>query len=134
MLVTGTVGSGKTTVMEAIGKLLVDRGVPHALVDLDQLRLLWPPPTGDRFNHALELTNLCSVAANYRAAGGLRLVLAGVIEQRSAVEEYQRAVNCTLRVVRLRADPDTLADRLHHRHRHDPDGLSWHLHRAPEPC
>lgn len=132
LLVTGTVGSGKTTVAEAIGELLVDRGVPHALVDLDQLRLSWPPPCGDRFNHAMELRNLRSVAANYRAAGALRLVLAGVIEHRSAVQEYERAVDCAVRVVRLRAHPGTLVDRLHDRHRHDPNGLSWHLARAPE--
>lgn len=67
LLITGTVGSGKTTVAETISELLVERGMTHAVVDLDQLRLSWPPPVGDRFNYALELANLRAVAANYWA-------------------------------------------------------------------
>jgi len=67
LLITGTVGSGKTTVAETISELLVERGMTHAVVDLDQLRLSWPPPVGDRFSYALELANLRAVAANYWA-------------------------------------------------------------------
>lgn len=132
LLITGTVGVGKTTVAEAVGGLLVDQRVPHAVVDLDQLRRSWTRPDGDRFNHAMELRNLRSVAANYRAAGALRLVLAGVIEQRSDRQDYARAVGCAVTVVRLQADPNVLADRLRDRHRNDPDALARHLARAPE--
>jgi adenylylsulfate kinase-like enzyme len=132
LLITGTVGSGKTTVADAVGELLVGRGTPHAVVDLDQLRLSWPPPAGDRFNNAMELANLASVAQNYWTAGARRLVMAGVIERRSALPDYERAVGCAVTVVRLRARGDVLAARLHDRHRHDPKGLSWHLSRAPE--
>ena len=132
LLITGTVGVGKTTVAEAVGDLLAVRGVPHAVVDLDQLSRCWPPPAGDRFNRAMELRNLRSVTANYRAAGALRLVLAGVIEQRSHLQDYERALDCSISIVRLRADPHVLADRLRDRHRNDPDGLAWHLSRAPE--
>lgn len=80
----------------------------------------------------MELRNLRSVTANYRAAGALRLVLAGVIEQRFHLPDYERAVDCTVRIVRLHADPNVLAGRLRDRHRDDPDGLAWHLARAPE--
>jgi len=132
LLITGTVGAGKTTVAEAVGDLLAARGAPHAVVDLDQLSRCWPPPAGDRFNHAIELRNLRSVTANYRAAGVLRLILAGVIEQRSHLLDYERALDCRISIVRLRADPHVLADRLRDRHRNDPDGLAWHLARAPE--
>ncbi len=132
LLITGTVGAGKTAVAQAVGDLLVDRGVPHALVDLDELRRCWPQPGGDRFNNAMELRNLRSVAANYRAAGALRLVLAGVIERRSNFRDYERAVDCALGIVRLRADPNVLVDRLRDRHHNDPAGLAWHLARAPE--
>lgn len=131
LLITGTVGAGKAAVAEAVGDLLVSRGVPHALVDLDQLRRCWPQPDGDRFNYAMELSNLRSVAANYKATGALRLVLAGVIEQRSNGRDYEQAVDCTLRIIRLRADPQVLADRLRDRHCNDPGGLASHLARAP---
>lgn len=132
LLITGTVGVGKTTVAEAVGDILVGLGVPHAVIDLDELRRCWPPPAGDRFNDTVELTNLRSVAANYRAAGALRLVLAGVVERRSQRQDYERAVGCAVQVVRLRADPAVLAERLRERHRGDPGGLGWHLARAPQ--
>lgn len=53
VFITGTVGVGKTAIAEVVGDLLVDRGVPHAVVGLDQLRRCWPP-VGDRFNFAME--------------------------------------------------------------------------------
>jgi len=73
LLITGTVGAGKTTVADSVGDLLVLRSIPHAVVDLDQLRLSWPSPAGDRFNYAMEIRNLTSVTANYRQAGATRL-------------------------------------------------------------
>lgn len=131
LLITGTVGAGKTTVADSVADLLVLRSIPHAVVDLDQLRLSWPSPAGDPFNHAMEIRNLTSVTANYRQAGATRLVLAGVIEHRSALVDYEQAVGCRLFVVRLRAHADVLTDRLRERHRRDPEGLVWHLNRAP---
>jgi hypothetical protein len=59
---------------------LTEAGVPSAVVDLDWLRRSWPSPAGDRFNVAMALRNLCSVARNYRDARPARIVLAGVIE------------------------------------------------------
>jgi adenylylsulfate kinase-like enzyme len=38
LLITGTVGVGKTTVAEAVGRMLAERAVPHAVVDLGQIR------------------------------------------------------------------------------------------------
>jgi adenylylsulfate kinase len=132
LLITGTVGVGKTTVAETVGHLLAERGAPHAVIDLDQLSRCWPPPPGDRFNLAVELRNLESVAANYRAAGAGRLILAGVVEHRVDLHRYRRALHADLTVIRLRADPNVLQQRLCIRHRHDPAGLAWHLSRAPE--
>jgi nucleoside-triphosphatase THEP1 len=50
LLLTGTVGVGKTSVAAAVGDLLRDRQVANAVVDLDELRRSWPPASGDRFN------------------------------------------------------------------------------------
>lgn len=38
----GSVGVGKTTTAEAVGDLLAERGIPHAVIDLDVLRRVLP--------------------------------------------------------------------------------------------
>jgi hypothetical protein len=91
LLLTGTVGVGKTTV--AAGDLLREREV-----DL----------------------------------GFSTLVLAGVLETAEDRARHAEAVRVPLTVCRLVADPGSVHRRLHDRHRDDPDGLGWHLHRADE--
>src|SRR5258708_347501 len=44
LLLSGPVGSGKTTVLLALGELLEERGEPYALVDLDWLAWGQPAP------------------------------------------------------------------------------------------
>jgi hypothetical protein len=132
LLITGTVGVGKTTVAETVGWLLKERTVPHAVIDLDQIRLFWPHPEGDRFNLGIELRNLASLAANYRAAGAQRLVLAGVIERRSDLAAYERACGGSVFVVRLLGAPLTVEQRLRTRHLDSPEELAWHLARRAE--
>jgi hypothetical protein len=132
LLITGTVGVGKTSVADLVGDLLSDCGVPHAVMDLDRLRQSWPTPDDDRFNLRLLLRNLRGLTANYLDAGARRLVLAGVAE--NAVERggYQTAIGMPLQVCRLTADLPAVRARLRRRHEadSDPDSLPWHLERA----
>ena len=90
LLLTGTVGVGKTSVAEAVGDLLREAEVPNAVVDVDWLRAAWPPPPGDPFNQAVALRNLAAVGANYLDAGAARLVLAGVVETRRGPRRARR--------------------------------------------
>ena len=80
LFINGTVGAGKTTTANEIGKLLQGRAIPHAIIDLDSLRNAWPSPPDDRFNLEVELQNLAAVASNFRDAGAEILLVAGVIE------------------------------------------------------
>ena len=57
LLITGTVGVGKTTTARVIGEQLQKLGIPHAVIDQDELARGWPAPAEDRFNMELELTN-----------------------------------------------------------------------------
>jgi adenylylsulfate kinase len=132
LLITGTVGVGKTTTADAVGERLREQRVPHAVVDLDELRRCWPAPVDDPFHTALELTNLAALTRAYRAAGVRRLVLAGVCESGPDRERYQDALGVPLQVVRLRASAAVVDPRLRGRHVDDPDGLAWHLHRRGE--
>jgi predicted kinase len=132
LLISGTVGAGKTTAAEAVGERLRERGVPHAVIDLDQLRRRWPSPPADPFDLSVELANLTAVASTYLAAGAQRLVLAGVLEDRAARERYRRAVGVPLHVARLAVDVPVARERLRRRHAGQDDVLAWHLHRAGE--
>ncbi|MEV0385381.1 adenylyl-sulfate kinase [Nonomuraea sp. NPDC050643] len=131
LLITGTVGAGKTSVADAVGDLLADAGVPGAVIDLDWLRRSWPAPREDPFNGALTLRNLRAVAANLLVAGAERLVLAGVIESRAERRRHEEVLGVPLAVCRVHVALPEVYRRLERRHAHDR-GLDWHLKRAGE--
>lgn len=130
IFVNGTVGVGKSTLAHALSAS--ERGT-HAVIDLDEIRRLSPAPHDDRFNHELELQNLRSIAANYRAAGATRFIVAGVIEVETEVSRYVDALGSDgMFVCRLVARSDVLESRLRSRHHDQPDELAWHLARVGE--
>ena len=131
IVVTGTVGAGKSSVAGELQHLLGHQGIPHAGVDLDTLSECWPAPPDDPFNTRVMLKNLACVWSTYRQAGAQRLVLAGVLEHREELDAYRRAVPGLLPVVcRLVASTPTLRQRLSRRE--IGSGLAWHLARAEE--
>ena len=68
LLLTGTVGTGKTTIADAVGLQLEAASVPHAIIDLDEIRRIWPRPALDPFGSEVELRIVESLAANYLEA------------------------------------------------------------------
>lgn len=130
ILVNGTVGSGKSTVLDALDDMVA---APHAAIDLDQLRRFSQWNSADPFHHALTVENLAALAANYRRAGAERFVLGGVVEARETVAEYAEALGVAdVFVCRLVVDPAVGRQRLQNRMAFDPDGLAWHLNRHGE--
>lgn len=134
LFINGTVGSGKTTVLDHVGDLLAEQQESFALLDLDWLRRSSPTPDGDPFNNAMELANLASVSANFRSAGMRSIILAGVLEDPDLRSRYAEAVGSELVVVRLQVDVKQIHARLRSRHNNpdEAETLGWHLHRAGE--
>jgi len=132
LLVTGTVGIGKSTVGREVCRLLSDQGEPNAFVDLDHLSGYWPRRADDPFNTRLTAENLGSVGANFAAEGARSLVVAGIVENQADLDLYERAVSKTIAVVRLTAPPHVIRERLHRRYCDNDRELEWHLERAPE--
>lgn len=134
VLLTGTVGVGKTTTLDHLGAAWREAGVPHALVDLDALRRTWPSPPDDPFQVGLTLANLAALRVNDSERATRHLGLAGVVEDVDERARVQDAAGVPLIVVRLAASPAEVRRRLHVRHS-DPDdreALEWHLRRAVE--
>ncbi|HVM52183.1 MAG TPA: hypothetical protein VM262_03210 [Acidimicrobiales bacterium] len=130
LLLTGTVGAGKSTLAYEINDTLSEMAVPNAAVDLDALTAQWPPTS--RWNADLMFENLALLWPSYRAHGATHLVLAHVLEDGTELDRYRDAVpGADITVVRLLAPEATRAARLRRRM---PPGPSreWHLARTVE--
>ena len=131
VVINGTTGVGKSATLQAMGALLAEQRLPHALVDFDFLSLAWPAPGDDPFNLRLGLRNLTDVAANYRAAGLERLGIASVVTNRADADAFLRATGSErMLICRLRAKPSTVEARLRRRHGAQAEWeLPWFLER-----
>lgn len=130
LLLTGTVGSGKTTLAYEVNDLLSERQVPNATVDLDALTAQWP--ASSKWNADLMFENLALLWPNYQAHGATRLVLAHVLEDGTERDRYLTAVpGAELTVVRVVAPESLRVARLRGRMPPGPS-LDWHLHRTVE--
>jgi predicted kinase len=129
IVITGPVGSGKSTTAAMVHELLSAGEVPNALIDMDYLRAAWPEQSP--FNNRIGYRNLRSLVANYRETGVKCFVLADVVETQAQRAEYVRAApDATILIVRLRVPLDVIEERL--RRRQSPESLAWYLARAPE--
>ena len=91
LLLTGPVGSGKTTVLLALGRLLERDGVPHALVDLDWLCWVQPAPETLSVDEVLR-ANLAAVLPGFARAGVEVLALARSVESAEQLEALRAVV------------------------------------------
>jgi dephospho-CoA kinase len=117
VLITGTIGAGKTAVATDIGECLAKRHLPTAVVDLDWLGWVTRLPAGDDHSiYELILRNLQAVWPNFRSAGVCCLVLVRAIQSREEVDALREALpDARIQVVRLTASPGTIAERLRKR-------------------
>lgn len=90
LVISGSMGSGKSTVLAEASDLLAEAGVAHAAIDLDQLTVMHPKQ--GEYGDSLMFANLAAVWPIYAAAGATRLLVARVVEVRSELERYREAV------------------------------------------
>ena len=113
LLLSGSMGAGKTTVMGEISDLLIEADVSHACVDFDGLALIHPRAPNDPHGSALAFRNLKAIWANYRATGIERVVIASVVERLSELAHYEDAIpGAEIVLCRLLAPIATMHDRL----------------------
>jgi hypothetical protein len=129
LLISGSVGVGKTTVANELSTVLEGRGIPHTFMDLDALAYTFPRDPDDPFGDRLATQNLKAVWRNCRAYGSKNLIIARIVESRDYAAHLSRAVGIERPIVcELRASPDSLIGRV--RAREVGSNLDWHERRS----
>ena len=114
LVISGSMGSGKTTVLSEASDLLAEAGVAHAAIDLDCLSIMYPQR--GRHGQRLMFANLAAVWPVYEAAGAERLLVARVVEDRAELQQYREAVTgAEIVVCRLTTPNETMQARLRFR-------------------
>jgi phosphosulfolactate synthase (CoM biosynthesis protein A) len=114
LIITGTMGAGKTAVLGEASDILAQRRIVHAAIDLDALGVAHLPaaiPTDD-----VMYDNLGSVCSNYATQGVQRFLVARAMEDAGRVKlcrEMIPAVNTV--VCRLTANLETMERRVQQR-------------------
>src|SRR5690606_23077844 len=132
LLVNGSVGAGKTSTAEHVARILRQREVPHAFLDLDALAWVWPTPPEDPFAQGLALESLEAIGTGLRARGYHHVVLARVVERADGREVSELVLDgAAVTIVRVTADDEARLARIAAREQHEP-ARSWHLTRTLE--
>ncbi|HTK28661.1 MAG TPA: hypothetical protein VL309_03880 [Vicinamibacterales bacterium] len=109
LIVTGSMGSGKTTILGEASDLLTAARVPHAGIDLDTLGIgfLEGGLTDVLFQ------NLAGVWRGYAGAGIGRLLLAAAVEDAGTLARIRGAIpGASITIGRLVASVETMQDRV----------------------
>ena len=102
MIITGSMGAGKTSVLAEASDILALRKIAHAAIDLDALAIAHLPSAAS--TDGVMYLNLQSVCKNYAALGVTRLLLASAVEDRAQLELCRSAVSAqNIAVCRLTA-------------------------------
>ncbi|HTW57780.1 MAG TPA: hypothetical protein VMD99_06615 [Terriglobales bacterium] len=111
LVITGSMGAGKTSVLGEASDMLALHNIPHAAIDLDALGLAHLP-SGAR-NDAVMYRNLRCICKNYAALGVRRFLIARAIEDRATLECCRAAVAARNTIVcRLTAKIGTMRQRI----------------------
>ena len=111
LIITGTMGAGKSAVLGEASDILALRHIIHAAIDLDTLGLAHLPSKAS--NNSVMYSNLQSVCKNYAAIGVPRLLLARAMEDRAELELCRDVVAATNTIVcRLTARIETMQQRV----------------------
>jgi hypothetical protein len=129
LFVTGPIGVGKTAVLREADVLLVEAGVCHATVELEEIARCWTEATKPA-RVSFVYKNLASLWPNFAAVGATRLLISGLVERRSEVQRVSEAVpDAVVTVVRLKAPLGVLEQRIRVREpaasEGELDGARW---------
>jgi hypothetical protein len=110
LVISGSMGSGKTSVLGEASDLLTARDVAHASIDLDAIGTAGVP---DDVSRRVTLDSLAAIDTTVRDAGLDRLLIAEAVDSRATVERLRLAMpESQIVVCRLTAAIPTMQARL----------------------
>jgi|SRR5208283_331148 len=111
LVLTGSMGAGKSSVLGEASDILARRNIPHAAIDLDAFGLAHLPLQAR--NDVVMYRILRCVCKNYSALGIRRFLVARAIEDRATLECCRKAVSArSATVCRLTAKLGTMRKRV----------------------
>ncbi len=131
LIITGTVGVGKTAIADEIFETLQRAAQPVALINIDEFGYVSPRSSDDPYNQAIRLKNLTAVWQNYTELGTELVIIPVVIENTYELDAYKQAIpNAHFFVIRLGASLRIVEERIKNRSLGGDE--AWHLKRAVE--
>jgi hypothetical protein len=110
IVISGTMGAGKTTALGEASDILSGRGIVHAAIDLDAVTIVGLPA---ELTRRLAAANLNALFENLLAVGIRRVLIAVAVESGEALQELHQAMsNPRMVVCRLVAARGTLEQRI----------------------
>ena len=110
LVITGSMGAGKTTVLGEASDILAARGIAHAALDLDALGIVG---VSDAVTLDLMRRNLVAVLENYASVGIDRFLIAEALESLADRERLAEALgSAEMAVCRIRASVATMQARV----------------------
>ena len=111
LIITGTMGAGKTAVLGEASDILAQRKIVHAAIDLDALGLAHLPSAAP--SDGVMYDNLRSICRNYALLGVQRFLVARAIEDSAQLEFCRDIIPAANSVVcRLTASMETMKRRV----------------------
>jgi hypothetical protein len=111
LIITGTMGAGKTAALGEASDILALRHLVHAAIDLDALGLAHLPSEAGK--DGAMYRNLECVCKNYASVGVRRLMLARALQTRAELELCRRIISARSTVVcRLTASVERMQERV----------------------
>jgi GTPase SAR1 family protein len=123
LLVTGPAGIGKSTLCWEIGSQLSQAGVPHAIVETDELDRVFPKPDRETLQRHwpgtidISAVNLAAIWSTYRTLGISRLIMSGVMMHAGFDRRWilQAIPDARILTIRLLGSESTVVERLQRR-------------------
>ena len=115
VVITGTIGSGKSTIAGLASEILHDRGIKHGLIEVDWLEGVYPAPDpSDPYSTAFAMKNLRALWPNFLEAGITRAIVTMTLENRQELNDLLAALGNPpdATVVRLEASQAVREERI----------------------